>query len=156
MTKHDLKQLFDTTWHNDGYILQKYIHSKTKLGDPFDCRIRLEKNGRGFWEVAVYLVRIGSNQKVVSNVAQGGSVSRLRPFLESNFKENMESIKASIENIANKLPYKLESIFQQNLISLGLDIGIEKGGQIYLFEVETGPANEFAMGEIAIIQRRGV
>src|SRR5699024_8239517 len=103
VSKEKLKQLYDDTWHGDRHILQKYIISRTKSGDPFDCRVRLEKNGRGKWSVAIYLVRIGSNQKVVSNVAQGGSVSTLTAFLEGNFPEEKDRLKESIRRIAKTL-----------------------------------------------------
>ncbi|GAB3058634.1 YheC/YheD family protein [Virgibacillus ainsalahensis] len=133
------------------YVLQKYIASKTANGDPFDCRIRLEKNGKGKWAVPIYLIRIGTNQKVVSNVAQGGSVTTMRPFLEDNFEKNAEALEDAIKNIGRKLPYKVEKIFNTSLVSLGIDIGIDRNtGELYLFEIETGPGFEFGMGEIAL------
>lgn len=124
----------------------------TKSEEPFDCRIRLEKNGSGKWTVAIYLIRIGSNQKVVSNVAQGGSVSGLKPFLEANYGEKAEDIRDSIESLAKSLPNKIEKKFNTNLTSLGIDIGIDLDGKLYLFEIETGPGFEFALGEIALMK----
>lgn len=149
MNKEKLKQLYKDTWHGDGHILQKYITSRTKSGDPFDCRVRLEKNGRGKWSVAIYLVRIGSNQKVVSNVAQGGSVTTLTAFLEGNFPEEKERLKEAIRRIAKTLPYKIEELFDVNFSALGLDIGIDQEANLYLFEVENGPGTEFGEGQIA-------
>ncbi|WP_164218480.1 YheC/YheD family protein [Virgibacillus sp. YIM 98842] len=133
------------------YVMQKFIPSTNQKGYPFDCRIRLEKNGEGKWEVAIYLVRIGNN-KVVSNVAKGGSVSMLTPFLEANFGDRAEKVKGEIKLIAKELPYKIEQLVGQNLISLGIDLGFDQEGKPYLFEVELGPGFEFGMGEVVLIK----
>lgn len=152
ISKKDLEELFKEKWESGEHIIQKYINSRTKAGDPFDCRVRLEKNGRARWVVAINLVRIGSNQKVVSNVAQGGSVTTLTAFLEANFPEDKEKIKQQIKRIARTLPYKLEELFNVNFSALGLDIGIDQKGKLYLFEAETGPGTEFGEGWIASIK----
>lgn len=111
------------------------------------------KNGKGKWAVPIYLVRIGTNQKVVSNVAQGGSVTTLKPFLEANFPKNAEEIREKIKQIAKTLPYKVEELFGRNLTSMGIDIGIDKNSrELFLFEVETGPGFEFAIGELALVK----
>lgn len=152
MKRKELEALYEDEWGPNNYILQKYISSNTRAGDPFDCRIRLEKNGRGRWAVAIYLIRIGSNQKVVSNVAQGGSVTSLKPFLAANFPDKKDEIRAEIRQIAKTLPYKFDSLYDVNFSSLGLDIGIDQNGKLYLFEVENGPGFEFGEGQIASIK----
>ncbi|MBP1971793.1 glutathione synthase/RimK-type ligase-like ATP-grasp enzyme [Virgibacillus natechei] len=70
VSKKGLRDFFYDFIRDKQYIQQKYINSRNKAEDPFDCRIRLEKNGKGRWEVAVYLIRIGTNQKVTSNTSQ--------------------------------------------------------------------------------------
>lgn len=152
INKKELEKLYNNSWGPENFILQKYVISRTKAGEPFDCRIRLEKNGKAKWAVAIYLVRIGSNQKVVSNVAQGGSVTSLKPFLEANFPDVKNQVRESIRKIAKTLPYKIESLYDVNLSSLGLDIGINKSGKLYLFEVENGPGFEFGEGHVASLK----
>lgn len=152
VSSKDLQAFYEEHWATGKHIIQKYVASRTKSGDPFDCRIRLEKNGKGKWSVAIYLIRIGSNQKVVSNVAQGGSVSRLKPFLEANFPEHKDRLEENIKQIAKTLPYKFETMFDAPFSSLGLDIGIDQDANLYLFEVENGPGTEFGEGQIASIK----
>ncbi|MBM7095805.1 YheC/YheD family protein [Bacillus sp. H-16] len=152
LNKEELADFYSKKIKRGRYIFQKCIQSYTKEGSPFDCRIRLEKNGKGVWEVVIYLVRIGSGHKVVSNISQGGSVSKLIPFLKANYDDKWEQIYIDIKAIANRLPVKLEEIFQTRLTALGLDIGIDKDGTIYLFETNTTPGSEFAMGELALLK----
>ncbi|WP_010531638.1 YheC/YheD family protein [Lentibacillus jeotgali] len=151
LNKRKLKQFFKNDINHEQYIFQKHINSRTKNGEPFDCRIRLEKNGLNKWQAAAYLIRIGTGQKIVSNVAQGGSVSELTPYLKANY-ENWEAVRDSLRDIGNKFPYKMEQIFNKKITSMGIDIGIDQDGKPYLFEVNTAPGHEFAMGDIALIK----
>src|SRR5699024_10738641 len=81
----DLKEFFKTNLENKRYILQKYINSRSLQGDPFDCRVHMEKNGKGEWQLAKSYIRIGVGQKVVSNINQGGGIGDVKPFLEANY-----------------------------------------------------------------------
>ncbi|GAA0469292.1 YheC/YheD family protein [Alkalibacillus silvisoli] len=134
------------------YICQRYIHSYDNNHNPFDCRIRLEKNLEGKWEIAINLVRISSNQKVVSNVAQGGYVSELESFLKVNYPENWETIQNEIIQVGEGLPLHIEKVTGKTLNSLGIDIGIDQDGKPYLFEANTAPGVDYALGEIAMIK----
>ncbi|WP_251047279.1 YheC/YheD family protein [Oceanobacillus sp. ISL-74] len=136
----------------NNYLGQKYVDSTTINGDPFDCRIRLEKNGEGNWEVVINLVRIGSGNKVVSNVAQGGSVNKLKPFLKYNYPNKWNEIKEEIIYVATYLPDKIEQLFNKKTSFLGIDLGIDKEGNIYLFEVNSAPGADFGQGELANIK----
>ncbi|WP_404455545.1 YheC/YheD family protein [Oceanobacillus kapialis] len=144
-----LEQFFIENINIKQYLFQKYVQSTTKEGHPFDCRVRLEKDGSGSWKVVIFLVRIGTSNKVVSNIAQGGSVSQLTPFLKANYPSNWKEIKSSIKEISISLPDKVEEIFNKNNASMGLDLGIDKDGKVYLYEVNSAPGSQFAEGEIA-------
>ncbi|MEC5423489.1 YheC/YheD family protein [Virgibacillus sp. C22-A2] len=152
ISKEVLENFFEEEINKEKYIFQKFINSRSKTGDPFDCRIRLEKNGNGKWGVAINLVRIGTGQKVVSNVSQGGSVNKLNSFLRNNFEDKQDVIKTRIVDLAKTFPYKLERLFNRRFTSLGLDIGIDRDGNLYLFEINTAPGDEFALGEIALLK----
>ncbi|MDE5415824.1 YheC/YheD family protein [Alkalihalobacterium chitinilyticum] len=149
----ELQEFFEKKLKDSGYILQKCINSRNSYDDPFDCRVRLEKNGKGEWEVAKYFIRIGIGQKVVSNISQGGGISELDPFLKANFGDNWEAIKNSIEGIGISFPYKLEKLFDVNLTSLALDLGIDRdNGSIYLFETNNAPGYKTVLGEVAMLR----
>ncbi|MEF3330105.1 YheC/YheD family protein [Oceanobacillus oncorhynchi] len=130
------------------YLAQQYIHSVTTREEPFDCRIRLEKNGEGEWRAAIYLIRIGSNDKVVSNVAQGGSVQELVPFLKYQYPNTWTTIKNEIEYIATRIPKRIEELYCKQTSCLGIDIGIDKDESIYLFEINAAPGVKFGEAEI--------
>ncbi len=146
---HELEQFHLEKINSTKYLVQKYIYSKTRSGHPFDCRVRLERDGTGKWKVVIYLVRIGNNNKVVSNLSQGGSISKLTPFLKANYPSNWQEISSSIKEISTKLPDKVEELFNKQNASMGIDLGIDKDGKVFLYEVNSAPGSQFAEGEIA-------
>ncbi|MFG6119283.1 YheC/YheD family protein [Thalassobacillus sp. B23F22_16] len=152
ISKGKLKKFYKKNLAPKNYIYQKYIASRTKHGDPFDCRIRLEKNGKGEWEIVINLIRIGTGQKVVSNIAQGGCISYLDPFLQANYGDQWKEIKNSINEVGKTFPAKLEKLFNKELGSLGIDLGIDENGKLYFFESNNAPGVEGAWGEIALVK----
>ncbi|MFD1416296.1 YheC/YheD family protein [Oceanobacillus jeddahense] len=148
LSAEELKAYIEELIDDKVYLAQQYIQSLTTEGSPFDCRIRLEKNGEGKWAVAIPLIRIGSNNKVVSNVAQGGGVQKLLPFIKFHYPEDWKVIKAEFDYAAEYLPPKLEALYQKQTSCLGIDIGIDMDGKIYIFEVNAAPGVEFGEAEI--------
>jgi len=139
LSLQDLNEFFEEKLKNKRYILQKCIRSRTIQGDPFDCRIHMEKNGDGKWVNAKNYIRIGIGQKVISNVSQGGGISELKPFLEANFGAQSKDINIRINKLAESLPYQLEKLRENKMMTMGMDIGIDKDGSLYLFEVNSAP-----------------
>ncbi|WP_019378061.1 YheC/YheD family protein [Virgibacillus halodenitrificans] len=139
MDVNQLEHFYENTIKNKGYILQKYISSRTIQGDPFDCRVHVEKNGQGEWEVARNFIRIGIGQKVISNINRGGGISDPKPFLKANFGDNWEKINNKLNELAVTFPYRMEEIREQELMVMGLDVAIDKDGSLFLFEVNFAP-----------------
>lgn len=136
----ELKLFYEEMMKTRKYILQKYIDSRTKSGDPFDCRVHVQKNGEGEWVVARNYIRIGIGQKVISNVNQGGGISDLIPFLKANFGDQWKEINKKINHLANTLPYKIESLKGTPSMAIGFDVAIDREGELYLFESNGAPA----------------
>ncbi|MBU9712955.1 YheC/YheD family protein [Evansella tamaricis] len=154
LSNKELFDVYEDKIKNKGYILQKYITSRTKQGDPFDCRIHVEKNGNGEWESAKNYIRIGIGQKVISNVNQGGGISDPKAFLKANFGDQWEEINSKLNDIAVTLPYKIEELRKTHIMSLGFDIGIDKTGKLYLFEVNDGPSTAAVISEVAMLRSK--
>jgi glutathione synthase/RimK-type ligase-like ATP-grasp enzyme len=147
-----LKKFFEETLKGNGYIIQKYVTSRSLQGDPFDCRIHVEKNGQGKWVSARNFIRIGIGQKVISNVNQGGGIGDPEPFLRANFGDKWEEINQKLNNLALTLPYKVEELRKTHMMSMGMDIGIDRDGELYLFEVNSAPTTDPLKAEAAILR----
>lgn len=136
----ELKIFYEKYLIKKKYLVQKMINSKTKEGYPFDCRIVVQKNGAGKWTIGKIFFRIGTGQKVVSNTFQGGSTSDPKPFLKANFGSKWNDIYKKLKEVALTLPYKFEEFKGTPTMDLGLDLGIDENGDLYLFEINHGAA----------------
>ena len=153
MNENQIATFFEEEIEGKSYILQKYVQSRTLHGDPFDCRVHVEKGEDGKWHSARSYIRIGIGQKVISNVNQGGGISEPKPFLKTNFgEEKWTLINKKLKKIAVTLPYKVEELRGTHIMSLGMDIGIDKDGELYLFEVNDGPATAALISEVAYLR----
>lgn len=152
LTRDELEEFYNNELKGNRYILQKYISSRSLQGDPFDCRIHVEKNGEGKWESARHFIRIGVGQKVISNVNQGGGIGDPEPFLRANFGDRWEAINQELNKLALTLPYKIEELRQTHTMSMGMDIGIDRDGSLYLFEINSAPTTDPLKAEAAMLR----
>src|SRR5690625_1515955 len=152
LTSSEFEQFYMENIRYEKYILQKHISSRTIHGDPFDCRVHVEKNGKGEWANARTFIRIGVGQKVISNVNFGGGRSDLNPFLKTNFKDNWKQIEQRLHELATTLPYKIEQLRATHIMTLGFDVGIEQNGQLYLFEANSNTGTDSLKAEVAMLR----
>lgn len=138
--KKELEGYFNEFIRGKNYVCQKYVSSRTKQGDPFDCRIHVQKAEKGEWAVLKNYIRIGIGQKVISNVNQGGGISDLVPFLKANFENQWKEISKDIKELTETLPSKIESLIDSPTMAFGFDIAITRNGELYLFEANRAPA----------------
>lgn len=147
---NELKSFFDDRLKGKNYFLQKYVVSRTPQGDPFDCRVHVEKNGSGRWAIAKIYVRIGIGQSVISNVNQGGGVSDTREFLKANYGDKWQEIYQYLKKLGKMIPEKMEELRGKDIMTLGMDIGIDQSGeQFYLFEVNDSPISKALKSDVA-------
>src|SRR5699024_9357411 len=151
-TKDELKDLFNTVFKKSRYVVQKYITSRTKHNDPFDCRVHMEKGANNRWNIANIFVRIGIGQSVVSNVNQGGGISKLTSFLEVNFEEKSKEIEKHLKRMAMDMASEMEKITETQLSTMGLDVGINPEGDLYIFEINSLPVVSPQLSEVTLLR----
>ncbi|MFZ3589269.1 YheC/YheD family protein [Bacillus sp. DJP31] len=121
------------------YILQPYIHCKTKNGNPFDFRIHIQKNGTGVWSINEIYPRIGKREGIVSNIHSGGYRTSLFDFLKEEYPITYQRIYRSLESLALEFPMNFEKLYECQFDELGIDVGLQNGNQLKLFEVNWRP-----------------
>lgn len=97
-------------------------------------------------------VRIGIGQSVISNVNRGGGISDPKEFLKANFSEQQEEIYQDLLQLGTQIHEKMEQLRGTHIMSLGLDIGIDTNGKLYLFEVNDGPSTKAVISEVAFLR----
>ncbi len=151
MNAEQLQSFYEEQIKDKRYIIQKYIHSRNSTNQPFDIRIQFEKNRNGKWVRAQTYVRMGSPQKIVSNISKGGSVVRFNSFLKTEYGNDWKVYSDKLKEVTEGLPRKIEELYDAEITSLGLDLGMADG-EFYLFEVNYFPGGTFARGEVAMLR----
>ena len=124
-------------------LVQKYIESKVKSGEPFDFRLHLQKNKAAEWEVTIIIPRIGLKNGVITNISQGSQMVEYLKFLRNEYKEDYKSIKEKIEEFALKFAYTFEEQYPYYFDELGIDIGFDQDKNIWVYEVNFRPGHVF-------------
>ncbi|WP_077601528.1 YheC/YheD family protein [Oceanobacillus sojae] len=146
----ELENFYNNKLTEKKHVIQKYITSRTPQGDPFDCRIHMEKNGKGEWVVAKKYIRIGIGQQVISNVNQGGGVAEARVFLKANYPDSAKKMLKELNQLGLKLATKMEQLREVEIPTVGFDIGIDRDGSFYVFEANGAPDTSRLRGEVAM------
>lgn len=117
-----------------GYIVQQGISVALYRENLFDLRVTIQKDGTGEWSFTRWAARVAAPGNIVSNVAAGGKGVPAEKVLTDIFDDRIQSIENEVKRagffIAKALEKRLNDIGD-----LGLDIGIDMDGRIYLFEV---------------------
>ncbi len=136
---HNLtKDLDKSIQLKENYILQNRIELAEFLGNKFDIRVMLQKNHPETWEVTALNARIAPSGSIITSPRSGGKVLRLNEVLSITFPGKEREIISEIENIACEVGKKLEDKFGF-LAELGVDLGLDKSGEIWLIEVNGKP-----------------
>ena len=128
--------------NNNIFIIQKYINARTKLGEPFDLRAHMQKDGKGEWQITRLYPRIGPKESILSNISRGGRSDDLEEFFNKEFNQSEELLQKTKE-LAMDLTQYLDRIHGFALDELGLDITIDEKQKFWLHEANLGPQTTY-------------
>lgn len=116
------------------YIVQQGISVALIDEKPFDLRVTMQKDGKGEWMFSRCSARIAAPGNIVTNVAAGGRGVSAVKVLRTIFNDKIEPVMNEVENAGLTIAKALDSRLD-NIGDLGLDIGLDINGRVYLFEV---------------------
>lgn len=145
LIEHHFKH-FDSCWHwlrsrigTRPYLMQEYLHLHSLEGMAYDIRSLVQKNGSGLWESTGMAVRIGKPGSVTSNLHGGGTAEEVPAFLTKEFGENKASeLISTVAMLSTRIPPLLEG-HHGRLAELGIDLGIDTSGRVWILEVNSKP-----------------
>ncbi len=123
------------------YIVQQGIDIATYHGSPFDIRIIFQKNGRGEWQLSKKFVRVAPRGSSVANLSSGGKALPSKIIMRSMFRKAdlIEEKNRQIKEFCHQVATTIERASQMVYGELGLDLGLDKNGHIWLIEVNSKP-----------------
>ena len=131
----ELRSQFDP---RKSYLIQQGIDLATYQKCPFHIRLVMQKP-KNRWRLSLTSALVGKHERVVvTNVSQGNrefsvehvllrNDQKLNPF--ATFRELIDISHQTANVLASKLP----------LLVVGLDMGIDKNGEIWFIEANTKP-----------------
>ncbi|MBD1373097.1 YheC/YheD family protein [Hazenella sp. IB182357] len=121
------------------YLVQQGIRLIKHENRPVDFRVHMHKNKLGSWQVIAIGSKAAGIGSVTTHVRTGGSIIPTDQLLDEVFKHNAETIKKSITETAIHIAEALEERVEGPLGELGMDIGVDQLGYVWLFEINSKP-----------------
>jgi len=125
------------------FIVQKYIHSRNSMNQPFDFRAHVQRNEKGDLVITKTYPRIGKKGSFLSNLSREGATTNLDYFLVYEFPDNQEKIKSDLASYSLKVAYEVDKAYHASLDEVGIDLTMDASGNYWLFEVNVGPETRF-------------
>jgi len=127
---------------NRAYIVQQGISLNTYNNCSFDLRIIIQKNRDGKWLISKKLARVAPRGSSITNLSRGGRAALSERVMSKVFEGSRPLIKAKNEEMRRlclTVAKTLEASSQEIYGELGLDIGIDKKGNLWVIEVNSKP-----------------
>ena len=139
----EMRHYISTKLREEPYMVQPYISCKTKSGQAYDLRLHVQKNSSGKWVITAIYPRIAPDGSIVANINSGGATNYLVPFLKQEFDSDYYNVKRYLEHFALRLADHMDCIqqecFSEIIDELGIDIGLDDLGKIWIFEINWRP-----------------
>jgi len=142
-TWDELKKYISSILDEESYLIQPYINCKTNSGLAYDFRLHVQKDGEGKWILTTVYPRMGPAGSIITNINNGGSTNYLEPFLKQEFGDEYYNIKRYLEVFSLQLATHMDDIqqsyFSEIIDELGIDVGLDDTGKIWIYEVNWLP-----------------
>lgn len=126
------------------YQIQQGLQLVSAGGRPIDFRAVVQKDGKGEWGVTSVVARIAGNQRFVSNIARGGTLSPVKAAL---LKARLSAAKTAavhknLRTAALAIAQGLDRQRSEHFGELGVDLAVSVGGKVQLLEVNSKPSKD--------------
>lgn len=124
---------------NVPYLVQQAIDLATYWNNHYDLRAAVQKDTQGRWQVTGLVARLAPPLGVVTSPRSGGSVLPADvAFAHSFGSQQVDTKLALVHETACAIATAIEHHYG-HCANLGLDLGIDKSGRLWLIEVNGRP-----------------
>ncbi|MFC4600449.1 YheC/YheD family protein [Cohnella hongkongensis] len=121
------------------YVAQQGIRLVEIDNCPIDFRFHMHKDGRNEWVVAGIGAKKAGRGSVTTHIKNGGSLMTPEQALGRTFGARAEEVLKEAKTVAVRLSEAIERNYSHQLGELGLDIGIDRDGDVWMFEANAKP-----------------
>lgn len=121
------------------YVVQQGIRLVELDQCPIDFRFHMHKDGNNRWVVAGIGAKKAGRGSVTTHIKNGGSLMTPEQALNRTFGDRSDEVLKDAKDTAVKLSEAIERNYSHTLGELGLDIGIDRNGGVWMFEANAKP-----------------
>lgn len=121
------------------YVVQQGIRLVEIDNCPIDFRFHMHKDGSNKWVVAGIGAKKAGRGSVTTHIKNGGSLMTPEQALSRTFGDKAQEILGNAKQVAVRLSEAIERNYPHTLGELGLDIGIDRDANIWMFEANAKP-----------------
>ncbi|HLT58821.1 MAG: YheC/YheD family protein [Limnochordales bacterium] len=121
------------------YIIQEGLPLATWRGRPIDVRILVQRTAGGQWTLTKMYVRIAAPGSFTANLSRGGQGARPGPVLRRVFGARHAALLRQLHATGLQCAREMENLLQGTVGELGIDLGIDRRGRLWLIEVNSKP-----------------
>ncbi|MBX5437563.1 MAG: YheC/YheD family protein [Alicyclobacillaceae bacterium] len=123
------------------HLLQQGIALRTYRDRPFDIRILLQRDGEGVWRRTKMFARIAGPGDFTSNLSSGGEAVPVGQVLAELYSKPADRVRCrrQISRLSKWTAEVLEQQAQRRFGELGIDMGVDETGRVWVIEVNSKP-----------------
>lgn len=121
------------------YVAQQGIRLIEIDNCPIDFRFHMHKDGNNRWVVAGIGAKKAGRGSVTTHVKNGGTLMTPEQALDRVFGNRARELLQKASDVAVKLSEAVERNYHHTLGELGLDLGIDRDGEVWMFEANAKP-----------------
>ncbi|WP_028612260.1 YheC/YheD family protein [Paenibacillus harenae] len=140
---------------NGIFMIQHGLDLELLPNRVVDMRLLIQKNEHGIWEVTGQGIRVGGKNSPTSNLHGGGKAVTAESVLFKRFGETKgNAIIEESHRLAHAVVTTVEKHFGR-MMELGLDVGVDVKGRIWLIEVNPKPGRDVfkKMGKMQLYRK---
>lgn len=155
---HVLINLLKPVMGKRSYVVQKDLALARYENCPFDIRVLAQKDMQGSWRRTKIYVRKAAPDSFLSNLSDGARPKAITEVLKQVFAADFLApygLGEDIRQAVREIPPALEKGTGRMWGELGIDLGIDKHGKIWLIEINSKPFRALVSesGSFKIIKR---
>ena len=120
------------------YLIQEGLPLATYLGNRFDMRALVQRNGAGRWTVSGVAARIAPVGSAITSPRSGGLVASPEQVLRHVFADRGRAVLAAVQDAALAVARAIDAGLGP-VYELGIDLGVLQDGTVRLIEVNGMP-----------------
>lgn len=123
------------------YMVQQGIRLIRYHGSAVDFRSHMHKNDKGAWVLAALSAKVAGRGSVTTHARTGGKFKSPSQVLKQVFgdEQKVQSILRELERVSQEVCQCIELEEKGPIGELGLDLGVDVHGRVWLFEVNSKP-----------------